>query len=245
MLKRNIVVFCLLVFIVGCAPKTYYDRIDLVTQMHNAGKDSWGKSILLEKKITIYANGLPIKKSKWQQAISAPMLSHARMNGFETGNGAIIVGDTVFQFNNDSLKDVKCEVNPLLLMTHSIYFLNPDTTKQKLMQIGCDFDNSYIAEWKERKVYVMGTVEENLSKTQFWIDYDNMFLVRAIIVNGKEIKEYRFDKFKQKEGIWIAEKMITIKDGQKTMKQEILDVQFPKNTVDSLFDVEKFSETHW
>ena len=241
---------CLLAIVLlalsNCKPKTYYDRIDIITQMHEHWKNKWPEHIVLEKNILFYSKGIAVKKNTWLQLLSAPANSHIRLDSFDSGKGTIVVGDSVFQFVNDSLTKASRELNPLLLMMHGVFFLPPDSTKKKLIEIGCDFENSHITDWKDRRVYVLGTAEEgDYSKVQFWVDQEFMCLVRMIIAGEKDSKEVQLNKYEQIEGNWVAKELIFKHNNIKQIKQDVKLVQFPQQLPDSVFVPEYFKDTRF
>ncbi|MBY0426151.1 MAG: hypothetical protein K2Q22_10975, partial [Cytophagales bacterium] len=95
-------------------------------------------------------------------------------------DGQIVLNDSTFEFSAGKFSKKYLGSYDVLTLTGDIYFLPPTETLKKLRLLGFDTNEFREDMWKSTPVYVVGAKKGDNTTAQFWIDKENLYLVRII-----------------------------------------------------------------
>jgi hypothetical protein len=219
---------------------------DVIKQMYDKWNVGWCKNMAFEQQVWFYKNDSVVKEEVWQELIKPPGRLHIRYNGFESGNGAIFTNDTVNYFKNGELSRKEARVHHLLLLAFDVYFFPPEESRKKLEAIGFDLGRAYTQKVNGRKTYVVGAANaSDSSSSQFWIDSENLYLVRVILNKNNNLSDVILLRYQTVDGYPVATDILFKSNGKKVMLEKYFNIQFPETVHDSLFNSTGFKSILW
>ncbi|WP_018477482.1 outer membrane lipoprotein-sorting protein [Pontibacter roseus] len=218
----------------------------VIEAMHARWQDKWYPNFAFDQKAIFYENNQVSREEVWQEIYSYPANLHIRFDGFETGNGVIYNQDTVYTFKEGKQVSKQYSIHPLVLLSFDVYFYSPATTISKLQELNYDLSQFTESTWQGRKVYVVGTtnLSDNTS-SQFWVDKENLWVVRIITNNKGVARDVEMNQYQQIDGYWVATEIVFKNNGKLFLREEYYNISFPKEVNQEWFDPQQFSTTNW
>src|SRR5262249_40097354 len=131
-------------------------------------------------------------------------------------------------------------LNPLLLLGFDVYRQSPEATIETLRRRGIDLSKVSRSTWEGRPVYVVGALAGDTTSKQFWVDAERMLFVRLIegraTPNGMRTDDFRFMKYVQHGGGWVAEEVLLLSDGKPRLHEVYANVRVDVPLSDAVFD---------
>lgn len=241
-----LVSLCFWGFTVPSKPKAITNSTELVKAMHSRWSKTWYPNFAFDQRAIYYEGDKVTKEEVWQEVYSQPGLLGIRFNGFESGNGVIFREDSVYTFKDNQLQGKAFQVHPLLLLCFDVYFLQPETTVNKLEKIGFDLSKMAEAKWQGRDAYVVGTTDTaDNTMPQFWVDKERLYIVRVLTNPKGTPRDVEINNYQKLQGKWIATEIIFKTDGKTTLREEFFNMRFPKATNKAWFDPAQFAKARW
>jgi hypothetical protein len=219
---------------------------EVIEAMYRQWENKWYPNFAFDQKAIFYENDQVSKEEVWQEIYSFPANLHIRFDGFETGNGVIYNQDTAYTYKQGQLINKRYSIHPLVLLSFDVYFYSPATTISKAQELNFDLSQLAEADWQGRAVYVVGTTDPtDNTRNQFWVDKENLWLVRVITNTNGIARDVEMNKYEQIEGNWVATEIIFKNDGKLFLREEYYNISFPKEVDPSWFDPEQFATANW
>lgn len=221
--------------------------MDYIEEMFFTWEDRWPKNLQFDQRVTIYANNLPVKQSIWHEIINSPAKLHIRFDGFESGKGVVFLDDHIYSFENGVQTERMYRINQSLLLGFDIYHQDPRITKQKLGVLGIDFSQWYefISHDGTTCVVVGATDTTDLTTPQFWIDKEQLYLVKVITASEGKCTSIQFYNYQLICGFPVATTIVFHVNNELFMKEEYYNIVIPSLVDPLIFDPALFATTKW
>lgn len=259
-----------LVVMGGCRatapPPPVYDWTtgeSVVKAMFDRYTNRWFNTLTYTQNNQVFGSSGEITRSVWLTAVrkqdratdprlmQTPLPRYQHRIDFaplERREGTLFSQDTQYLVLGGVVSRVTPSVNPLFMLTHEVYSELPSLTVRRLRAGGINLD--YVREdtWQGRPVWVVGTLSHELDVPQFWVDRNDLLLVRLIDRSGPDggLVETRLSQYQRIGSSWIA-RVIEVRDGRRLLeRQEIHQITGDQPLDSLLFDPYRWTGgRHW
>ena len=239
--------FAIFLSLLSASNPSIHSTEALVTAMHERYHNNCNKNItFIQKNIEYKENGQK-EVSVMYEAHHYP--GHYRIDYGYVPNkdGYIFSNDSLYHFKDGKLVDTHSGEHDIILLTGDIFYIKPEKTIDKLQQSG--FNTAYFRTdtLEGKKVYVVGSAhKKDTLSTQFWIDMENLYLVRHIKRNeAGTVEDSRFVEHEKVGDSWVEDRVIIYAHGRK-IREEIYTEVKPNNTLEpDLFNPKYWGKLHW
>ncbi len=194
----------------------------------------------------LYKDGRIVREEVWQELLNSPRNLHIRFNGFETGNGMLFRNDSVYYFSKGAVTRTEERVHHLLLLGFDVYFLQPEETERKLTALGFDLAQSHSKVVEGKKIIVVGTKHpQDDSTAQFWIDEEQLYVVRAILPTKGGVSDIELKNYTMYGQYPVAIEITFKTNKQLVMVEKYFNVSFPKDVDRTVYDLANLKTVRW
>ena len=212
----------------------------LVKAMHDRYDGKYLKRMSFLQNNTQYRTTGEEIKSQWYEHIEIPGKLRIAFLPASRRSGLVQVGDRVASFDNGIRIDFRPSVNPLLLLTADVYAAPVTTIMRGLDSLHVDGSIIRNDEWNGEPVYVVGAKAGDSLSNQYWVDRDNLRLVRLIqsqkVGERTMVSDTRVLKYREIEGFDVPTEFLVLRNGRPFWREEYADVrineEFPAGTFD-------------
>jgi len=207
--------------------------------MHDKYAAVWYKTLTFSQTTTItLANGGTLVQ-QWLEAGKFP--GRLRIDtDTAKGGGVIYAGDSLYAFANGRLASSRAQMNELLILGFDVYTQPVERTVEILRRRGIDMSKVSRATWENRPVFVVGAAAGDSTSKQFWIDAERLLFVRLLETvttpSGARRDEYRFLRYVPHGQAWVAEEVLGLRDGKRSLHEVYANVRVDVPIEDALFD---------
>jgi hypothetical protein len=245
--KKSALLLFLLMTLAACSTlKQSKMNTSIIDQMYAKWQGKWPKYMQFEQNVFLYKENQLVKEEVWQELMSCPQNLHIRFNGFKTGNGMLFKDDSIYSFSNGKIVKQEKRVHQLLLLGFDVYHQAPELTKMKLSDLG--FDLSKVCEKKSngRAIAVVGTSDEkDEDASQFWIDKENLYLVRVILNKGTTQSDVTFGNYQIISNYWVATEITFLTNKKLSMEEKYFNISFPQSVDGKVFEPDNIQTAVW
>ncbi|MDX2188634.1 MAG: hypothetical protein SFY32_02110 [Bacteroidota bacterium] len=162
-------------------------------------------------------------------------------------DGFIVLNDSVYNFKGGVLVNKTPDIYDLLMLTGDIYFLDPKESVKKIKKLGYNLDKFHEDVWNGKPVYVAGADKGDEKSPQFWIDKDELYLIRNINVNKEtgKLEDAHFKEHTKVQKAWVEERVEIFVDGKMIKKEHYAEVKADNNLDMKIFDHNYLGKVHW
>jgi hypothetical protein len=213
---------------------------ELLKAMHDRYDGKYVRTISFLQNNTSYTPTGQERKSQWYEHLEVPGKLRIAFLPATQKSGLVQVDDRVASFDNGIRVDFRPSINPLLLLTADVYVSPMASITKGLDSLHVDTEIIRSDDWQGQPVYVVGAKAGDTTSNQFWVDKDNLRLVRFIqrAKNGDRtvVSDMRVQSYKEIEGFDIPTEFLVIRNGKPVWREEYADVrineEFPAGTFD-------------
>lgn len=219
---------------------------NVLRKMHDKYAGKWYKTLTFVQK-TIYhkPDGSTDRIETWYEAMSVPGRLRIDVAGTPNNDGQIFADGKIYSFRDGKAMPGRPLVHPLLVLGFDIYQQPIEKSIEQVKSVGIDLTQVHETKWQGRDVYVVGTAaKDDMTKTQVWIDKQNLYFVRLIQLVGPErkiVRETQFNKYYKSGGGWVAPEVLFFTDGKLTLTEEYSEVRTNVALNDDLWNPEKWT----
>ena len=212
----------------------------LLKAMHDRYDGKYVRTLSFLQNNTSYTPGGQERKSQWYEHLEVPGKLRIAFLPATQKSGLVLVDNRIATFDNGIRVDFRPSINPLLLLTSDVYVAPLAAVARDLDSLHVDTGIIRSDEWEGQPVYVVGAKAGDTTSNQFWVDKDNLRLVRFVqsakagertIVSDTRVKSY-----KEIDGFDIPTEFLVIRNGRPVWREEYADVRinedFPAGTFD-------------
>lgn len=229
--------------------RSIIDSKSLIDQMHARYHGKFNKNITFVQIETTYdENGKPHIKTSYE-AFHFPGKLRIDYGAKHSIDGVIYRDDTVYHFKEGKLYKKDLGVNTSLLLSGDIYFLSVHESMERLSKMGYDTQKFREDTYEGKKVYVVGADKsDDLTSKQFWIDAEDLYLVRNIYpgADGTTIEDNRFVEHEIVGKSWVESEVHIYVNNRLVRKEKYAEVKADNDKLDQhIFDHQKWGSVHW
>jgi hypothetical protein len=223
----------------------------LIEAMRDRYDGKWYNTLTFVQTSTYYrADGSVLRSEIWPESVMMPGRLRIDIGNPSLGNAVIYANDTVYQFTQRRLTRREPGNNPLQVLGFDVYHLPPSRTLEILSSLGYDLSTMYRLDHEGREYYVVGADRGDMKRKQFWVDADQLLLWRVLEpwlpADTVNVREIRFQDYKQHGGGWVAEEVDFLKNGARYFFEKYRDVRTDVEIDPALFDPRQFTAAkHW
>lgn len=188
-------------------------------------------------------------RSVWLNAYMLPSRMRIDISPKEEGNGVLILGDTQYVVRSAESTDWLARSNSILLLGFDVYFLPVSRTIAQLRRLGFDLNRTHEEVWMNRPVLVVGAHAGDLRSPQFWIDRENLVLVRLIDPTGSARSrgtDFHFMDFQKLGYAWLPRRVRVYENGRLISDEEYRQVRADLRLDSALFQLSQWQTAmHW
>ncbi len=219
----------------------------LITEMNSRYAGKFNKNITFIQLNTHFNEDGSTESSTWYEAFHFPGKYRIDYGYTPNVDGIIFADDSVYHFKDKMLTKKGQSINDILLLCGDIYFLTPKQSLDKIKKLGYNTSEFREDVWEGRPVFVVGAKKGDEVTAQFWIDKENLYLVRNINVS-KETAELEDAHFVEHEIVgkaWVENKVIVFSKGRKIRMEKYAEVMPDRKLNAEVFDHKKWGQLHW
>ncbi len=212
----------------------------LLKAMHDRYDGKYVRTMSFLQNNTSYTPTGQERKSQWYEHLEIPGKLRIAFLPATQKSGLVQVDDRVATFDNGIRIDFRPSINPLLLLTADVYVAPMATIMKGLDSLHVDTEIIRSDDWEGQPVYVVGAKAGDTTSNQFWVDKDNLRLVRFIqrakAGDRTIVSDMRVQNYKEIDGFDIPTEFLVIRNGRPVWREQYADVkineEFPAGTFD-------------
>lgn len=212
-----------------------------VKKMHARYADNWYKTLRFTQDTEIYRNDSIIRKNVWFEVARFPHELRIDIDSVSGGNKIIYKKDSTYRIRKHRIQSVAVDPNPFVFFLGGMYMLPFDSVVASLTRNGYNLALGAETMWQGRKTLIVGAGnDKDLTSNQFWVDAENMHIVRVLLKSGQAALDVHLSgHVKLKKG-WSETLVKFYRDGQLLQVERYRDIQPDAIVKDDEFEVEKF-----
>ncbi len=193
-------------------------------------------------------NGQVIGSTTYFKAIKIPSQMRCDFGPQIGKDGYLISQGFVHNFKEGRTTTKEYDTKNSMLLLYDLQSLTSSVTISKLTKMGYNVALFREDIWKGRNVYVIGADAGDMNSNQFWIDQENLYLVRNIFTDKitNEQTEYQYPEHTKIDDAWLETEVLIFKNNIKVRRERYTDlIGNPKTLKDNLFMPENWISEHW
>jgi hypothetical protein len=246
-MKKILLLLCLPAMMIAGENGSLKSSEELITAMHKKYNGNFNANITF-----IQINTYFLENGKTHGDISYEAFHYPGKFRVDNGvkhsqNGFIVLNDTVHNFKGGQIVNKTPDTYDLLMLTGDIYFLAPKDSYSKIKKMGYNLSKFHEDFWGGKSVYVVGADKGDLTSPQFWIDQDELYLVRNINLNKEDgkLEDQHFKEHSKVSKAWVEERVEIFVDGKMVKKEHYAEVNADNNLDMKIFDPAHLGKVHW
>lgn len=220
----------------------------LVKAMYNKYHNNYNKNIsFIQKNIEYKENGEK-EITTMYEAHHYPGMYRVDYGFIPNKNGFIFGNDSIYHFKDGVLTQTLPGEHDIILLTGDVFYLKPEVSIARIKENDFDISKFRTEMFEGKKTYVVGSSDKkDTLSPQFWIDAENLYLVRLIKKNRitSVVEDAHFVEHAKVGDAWIEDRVIVFSDGKK-IREEIYTEVKPNNEFEpELFNPKFWGKVHW
>lgn len=232
----------------SCANENITSSQTLVHAMFDRYHNNCNKNITFIQKNIEYKENGEKEVSVMYEAHHYPGKYRIDYGYIPNKSGYIFGNDSLYHFKDGVLSDTYAGEHDIILLTGDIFYLKPEKTLERLKANGFNINNFRVDTLEGKKVYVVGsTSKDDTLSAQFWIDAQNLYLVRHIKKSPSSgyTEDSHFVEHEKVGDSWVEDRVIIYAQGRK-IREEIYTEVKPNNDLEpNLFNPKYWGKVHW
>jgi hypothetical protein len=221
----------------------------VVTAMHDRYAGKWYNSLTFRQKTSrLLATG-KWDVQTWYEAVKVPGRLRIDFDPVTAGNGVMYARDSQFVASNNKVVRAEPGVNDLLLLGFDVYGYPPARTSSLLRRQGFDMSRVHMDTFGGRPMIVVGALQGDLRRKQFWVDADRLLFTRLIEAaprDSTQVQDIRFVNYEPHGEGWVAPRVEIYVGDRLIFSEEYTDVRTNVPLDESLFDPTPWKNAkHW
>lgn len=220
---------------------------EVIEQVHSKYSETHFKNVSFMQNTIFYGLGERVERTQiWYQALSVPGKQAIKFDDKGSNNGILFRDGLQYGYANGELIQKAERLNEVMILGFDMFVQPVTKTLEQLDLMGIDYTLMYEDEWQSRAVYVIGVSEPNLNRPQFWLDKEELYLVKTGQI-GREstVQEAEFGNYMKENGYWFAREILIRVNGQKALLQEYSEIVFSDSLNQEVFIPESFPTVAW
>jgi|GEM_PF-5145685 len=220
---------------------------ELIKSWREQFKDEILHSYTFTQETVRYKDGVAQEPAIWEEAVQYP--SYFRIDLPKTAEGHNINlsrNDSVYVMRKGVVVDSSRQIQQFMIMEGSMYFDPVDTTLAKLREVGINPDIFATSQYQNRKVYIIGAKDDDLSVPQIWVDAERRYNVRRFSkTRSEKLLEVRYSEFKPYDGYWMEHWLEFLIEGKIVQTERYKQINIHPQLTSETFSRDSFSNHFW
>ncbi|MGZ3845992.1 MAG: hypothetical protein ACXVBJ_12970 [Flavisolibacter sp.] len=171
--------------------------VQYLNALYAKNHNHWYRTMTFVQTTENYRNDSLIRKATWYEAVKLPNDLRIDFDTPSKGNFVLYKKDSVYRFQNNSLRTVNADTNPFLFFIGGMYYLPFDSVLQYMAAKGYDVNKGYETQLDGSNVYVIGRSNETDTTNAVWIDTKNQRIARIAERNRGQLLDAHLLNHKQ------------------------------------------------
>ena len=236
------------------APVAPATGTDVVRAMRAKYDGSWYRTLTFVQKTTTYAPDGKPTVTTWYESIRAPEGGTAQLRidtgDPKDGNGVLYTADSLRRFRGGKQVMQRAGGNTLIPLVEAAYVQPVEKTLAEMASTKVDFTRpTATGTWEGRTVWMVGAANaSDTTSPQFWVDAENLMVVRAIFspVAGAPVMDMRLGAIKPAGRALLATRCEFYVQGKLVQTEDYLDWHADVALPDALFEPATWATAaHW
>jgi hypothetical protein len=221
----------------------------VVAAMHDRYAGKWYNTLTFKQKTSrLLATG-KWDVQTWYEALKVPGRLRIDFEPVAGGNGVMYARDSQFVASNNKVVRAEPGVNDLLLLGFDVYGNPPARTSALLRRQGFDMSRVHMDTFGGRPMIVVGALQGDLRRKQFWVDADRMLFTRLIEAaprDSTQVQDIRFVNYEPRGTGWVSPRVEIYVGDRLIFSEDYTDVRTNVPLDESLFDPTPWKNAkHW
>jgi hypothetical protein len=178
----------------------------VVTAMHDRYAGRWYTSLTFRQKTSRLLPSGKWDVQTWYEALKLPGRLRIDFDPVSAGNGVLYARDSQFVASSNKVRGAP-GINDLLLLGFDVYGNPPARTSSLLRRQGFDMGRVHMDTFEGRPMIVVGALQGDVRRKQFWVDADRMLFTRLIEAaprDSTQTQDIRFVNYEQHGDAWVS-----------------------------------------
>jgi len=229
-------------------PGEIKDSKSLIKVMHERYSGKFNKNItFIQIDTEINPDGSRGKVTSSYEAFHFPGKFRADHGPTHSQEGIIVSNDTVYDFEGGQIVGKVPGIYDVLTLYGDIYFYALDEAMVKIHKLGYDMTKFRSDTWKGKDVFVIGADKGDVTSPQFWIEKEELYLVRNINISKEsgKLEDNQYLEHQKVENAWVESKVDIYSGGKLIRQEKIAEAKANKQLDMKIFDVKHLGNVHW
>jgi hypothetical protein len=221
----------------------------VVAAMHDRYVGRWFHTATFKQKTSRLLTNGTWDVQTWYEAMKLPGRLRIDFAPLSAGNGVLYARDSQFVIQRGRVVGATPGINDLLLLGFDVYANPPARTVALLRRQGFDLSRVHAAFFEGRPAIVVGALEGDLRRKQFWIDAERLLFVRLVEPaprDSTKVQDIRFRSYEPHGDAWIAPRVELFTGNVLSFIEEYSDIRTEVPLDDDLFEPSRWKTAkHW
>ena len=246
-MKKIICILCLPFLVWAGGSGVLKNTEELISAMHKKYNGNFNANITFIQINTYFLEGGKTHGDISYEAFHYPGKFRVDHGVKHSQEGFIVRNDSVYNFKGGVMVNKTPDTYDLLMLTGDIYFLMPKESISKIRAMGYNMSKFHENVWNGKPVYVVGADKGDEKSPQFWIDMEELYLVRNINVNKEngKVEDQHFKEHAKVSKAWVEERVEIFVDGVMVKKEHYAEVKADNALDMKIFEPAHLGKVHW
>jgi hypothetical protein len=221
----------------------------VVAAMHDRYVGRWFHTLTFQQKTSRLLSNGKWDVQTWYEAMALPGRLRIDFAPLDAGNGVLYARDSQFVIQKGRIVNATPGINDLLLLGFDVYANLPARTDALLRRQGIDLSRVHPDVFEGRPMIVVGALEGDMRRKQFWVDAERLLFVRLIERaprDSTKVQEIRFRDYERHGDAWVAPRVELFTGGVLTFAEDYTDIRTDVDLDEGLFEPSRWrTARHW
>jgi hypothetical protein len=221
-------------------PATVYaSGQDVVAAMRARYAGKWYNTLTFRQKTSRLLPNGTWDVQTWYEALALPGRLRIDFEPVSAGNGVLYARDSQFVASNGRVVRAEPGINDLLLLGFDVYANPVSRTEALLRRQGFDLTRVHQDSFEGRPMIVVGALNGDQRRKQFWVDADRLLFVRLLETDPRDstkVQDIRFVNYEPRGDAWVSPRVEIHSGGKLVFYEDYFEMRTNVPLDASIFD---------